>query len=134
MDKHKLAHIERKLANATPGPWIAEPSGDSRADLWVSTRHGEPRLGYKTWDGMFVASGCEDDPVAGRAVATANAVFVTSAPDDIRQLLDEVYRLRKIIHGRRKRVATSKAGASGDSSTPAAGKAKPRKQSGVRKR
>ncbi len=91
-----LDAIERRAAAATPGPWFSE-AADHSQERWVSTRETEARIGYRGWQGLAAANGCEDDPVAGALVARCNAAFIAHARADVPALIAEVRRLRAAL-------------------------------------
>ena len=74
----------------TPAPWSFSPT---RYGYLISAENGDPLMKYASWDGFIEVHGSEDSPEWGRIAARANADFISHAPDDIADLLQEVRRL-----------------------------------------
>lgn len=73
----------------TPGPWVVGSS--DFLDQWVciDAPSGDPDLGYKSWEGIAMAYGCEESPRKGLIKAKANAQLIASAPE-LLEALEEV--------------------------------------------
>lgn len=83
-----LSTLERLCAEATPGPWKAEPSLYTETQAWVSCDGGQrlltidsdPDLGFGDRDAAFIAAA---DPVTVAAlVELAQAVLDADDPSD----------------------------------------------------
>lgn len=74
----------------TPAPWSFSPT---KYGYLISAENGDPLMQYASWEGFIEVHGSEDSPEWGRIAARANADFISHAPDDIADLLQEVRRL-----------------------------------------
>lgn len=86
---------------ATPAPWSFSPT---KYGYIISAKNGDPLMQYASWDGFVEVHGSEDSPEWGRIAARANADFISHAPDDIADLLQEVRRLIVDNHALRDEV------------------------------
>ena len=95
MDEQKLMELEAILDASTPGPWVLEKQ--SACEFWINAPQGDPKLGYKTWDGLIVAYGDEDSPDQATKVAKANAQLILTAKAAMPKLIEEIRHLRRAI-------------------------------------
>lgn len=95
MDEQKLMELEAILDASTPGPWVLEKQ--SACEFWINAPQGDPKLGYKTWDGLIVAYGDEDSPDQATKVAKANAQLILTAKTAMPKLIEEIRHLRRAI-------------------------------------
>lgn len=95
MDEQKLMELEAILDASTPGPWVLEKQ--SACEFWINAPQGDPKLGYKTWDGLIVTYGDEDNPDHATKVAKANAQLILTAKTALPKLIEEIRHLRRAI-------------------------------------
>lgn len=95
MDEQKLMELEAILEASTPGPWVLEKQ--SACEFWINAPQGDPKLGYKTWDGLIVTYGDEDNPAYATKVAKANAQVILTAKAVMPKLIEEIRHLRRAI-------------------------------------
>ena len=103
----RLLEIEKRLCAATPAPWVWrdwEVGSDEEEDFVrhvpVLTRWSEtegavdilPYDGSSPWDSAHC-----DGLADGQLRYVPNAEFIAHAPQDVRDLLDEVWRVRAVI-------------------------------------
>lgn len=65
----------------TPGPWIVGSYDFLDQQVYIDAPSGDPDLGYKSWEGVAIAYGCEESPSKGLEKAKANAMLIAAAPD-----------------------------------------------------
>lgn len=65
----------------TPGPWIVGYYDFLDQQVYIDAPSGDPDLGYKSWEGVAIAYGCEESPFKGLEKAKANAMLIAAAPD-----------------------------------------------------
>ena len=97
MDEQKLMELEAILEASTPGPWVIEKQ--SAHEFWINAPQGDPKLGYKMWDGLIVTYGDEDcvDEVKSTKVAKSNAKLILTAKEALPKLIEEIRHLRRAI-------------------------------------
>lgn len=95
MDEQKLMELEAILDASTPGPWVLEKQ--SACEFWINAPQGDPKLGYKAWDGLIVAYGDEDNLDQATRVAKANAQLILTAKAALPKLIEEIRHLRRAI-------------------------------------
>lgn len=95
MDEQKLQELEAVLDATTPGPWVLEKQ--SACEFWINAPEGDAKLGYKSWDGLIVTYGDEDNPEQATKAAKANARFILTAKATLPRLIEEIRRLRKEV-------------------------------------
>lgn len=84
MNKADLEAIKARLSVSTPGPWMADHSGE-RIGIWADGRR------------VFVGACSECQIIGGRKEAEFNASLIAHSPADIAALIAEVERLQLII-------------------------------------
>lgn len=65
----------------TPGPWVVGSYDFLDQQVYIDAPSGDPDLGYKSWDGVAIAYGCEESPSKGLEKAKANAMLIAAAPE-----------------------------------------------------
>jgi len=95
MDEQKLMELEAILDASTPGPWVLEKQ--SPDEFWINAPQGDPKLGYKTWDGLIVTYGDEECSDSATKVAKANAQLILTAKTAMPKLIEEIRHLRRAI-------------------------------------
>jgi hypothetical protein len=94
MTPRRLQDIATRLEAATKGKWeLHAGRSEEPNEVWIDAPAGESRIGYKSWQGMIVCFGAEDDPIVGDAVALANAEFIVNAKADIAAMLEYIGQL-----------------------------------------
>ncbi|MFD0526293.1 hypothetical protein [Kitasatospora arboriphila] len=92
MSEEELSAIERRVAAATPGPWVG----------WMESRHGiggtsfiQLRAGEEEDDEFYLTRATGGRTVVGADAQTdADIKFIAEARQDVPRLVDEVRRLR----------------------------------------
>lgn len=75
----------------TPGPWIVGSYDFLDQQVYIDAPSGDPDIGYKSWEGVAIAYGCEESPSKGLEKAKANAMLIAAAPD-LLEALERVMR------------------------------------------
>jgi hypothetical protein len=97
MTDKQLAEIRERLNAASPTPWVIWDKGNSIKQLVIESVAYEGQPAQKVCSGMSPKNG--------------NANFIANAPEDIRNLLDYIERLRTAA---REVTNSLKCGANGD--------------------
>ena len=90
MTDKRLHEIGDRLEVVEPGPWLARSDGRGNCVGIVA-----PGDGNRFIDNRFIVS---DDRVDG--IPPNEATFIAHAREDIRDLLDEVWRLRRKLRSK----------------------------------
>jgi hypothetical protein len=103
MTDEELAEIERRVAEATPGPWYVRQLDDVHAMSLVGiSTLPDTGLGerWPDWDctELVAATLVQEPRYVGRDDGSwdANASFIAHARDDVPRLIAEVRRLRSL--------------------------------------
>lgn len=88
MTNEQLAEIERRLNNATPGPWVDTDSKPEAEGVVLILAGSDPL----STDAREVCVFCDMEVCDGQDLH--NSVFIAHAPTDIAALIAEVRRLR----------------------------------------